>query len=261
MDSGSFLCYNKPMGPDETARSGVDKLGESSISTVQATAENFSESEIVKLMKQFRIDTFNPMGEFNEGTRAKIRSCLEKTSDEVLLKDGLRPADEDVDENEHRLFREFTEDFQRDVGNMKRLVAEGNVEIIVEGKEVIAAIAVRNLGKLEDKRDVYEFTKAVVMPRCRGRGLFAVLKESLTKRMRKANPSVPLASVTEKPAIKKYCESHGWQERDLDFFADIMCRRSDFDSVSKAYIRQWYDDKKAKPGWKGFIDDPLDPKL
>lgn len=224
----------------------------------QATTQNCPETEVVKLMKQFCLDTFDPIGDFSAEMKAKMRRALLNTDDQTLLATGLQSVDEYADTDERHFFEEFTANLNRNIKKMTRLISEGNVDIIREGDSVVAAVAVRNMGKLEDSREVYEFTEVIVLPSHRGRGLFTQLKESLTNRMRSQNPDVPLATVTEQEPVKRYCQSHGWKQKDLDFFADIMCREPSWSPSMRQEIRRWFGDKKTKPSWAGFIDDPLD---
>jgi GNAT superfamily N-acetyltransferase len=227
------------------------------ITAVPATAENFTDEHIIKLMRQFCTDTFNPAGRIEEATRSKIAQSLIQTSDAELMDGGLAISP-DLEGDEEAHFRAFSQDIQRNVAKMRRIADQGNVELAMEGSEIVGAIAVRIGGKMPDNRNVYEFTEAVVLPGHRGRGIYTQLKKSLTARLRTKYPNTPFMSVTEKPAIIRYCDNEGWEDVGMDFCEEVVLRRDELKSgPARAGTQEWFADKKAKDNWEGWVDDPL----
>lgn len=218
-----------------------------------ATAENVSDRELLQLLRKFCVDTFDPAGNLQKTTKAKIALTLDATNDKDIIQKGL-PIDNstNVRENERQAFQDFSEDIQLNFLKIKKLISEGHVVISRADGEIIGAMAAKKHGKMPDGRDIYEITQAIVLPDFRGQHVGHGLVASLiaTIRLSTENQNSPIMSVSKTPEMNGICKKYGFKEKPMDFLYEIV-------SETPGTI-PWIEDKKNKPDWKVYLMDPLD---
>ncbi|KKP38086.1 MAG: hypothetical protein UR28_C0022G0008 [Candidatus Peregrinibacteria bacterium GW2011_GWF2_33_10] len=249
MDQGLATDTGLLLKDDETQRD--EKVKENlDIQIVTATEENFTEADIIKLMREFCVETFDPIGGSTVEARNQIRKTLKNTDDKTLMnniEETLEPTPVGF----------FIKSLQRNVQKMNKLVKEGNVQLALCNGKVIGAIAARIGGKMADGRAVYEFTQAIVLPEFRKRNIYTQIKDTLIIKLRSKNVNCGFISSTENPSVIKYCQEHNWAEKTLDECLSIILARPDLDEVYIRYLKEWVEKHKLRSEWKVFINDPL----